>query len=67
MASNLKAAPDALTPDLVADFVRWLDRELPPRADDLGPITRGHVCAHGVRWPHACVPCDAAAWDLRLG
>jgi hypothetical protein len=29
--SNIKGAPEALTPNLVADFVRWLDRELPPR------------------------------------
>lgn len=28
---------------------------------DLGPISRGHVCNHGVRWPHPCPPCDHAA------
>lgn len=60
---NIKGAPDALTPDLVADFVRWLDRELPPRNDDLGRISRGHVCAHGIAWPHLCGPCDSAAWN----
>jgi len=30
---------------------------------DLGSIERGHICKHGVRWPHACQPCDDAAWD----
>lgn len=29
---------------------------------DLGKIEAGHVCKHGVRWPHACGPCDDAAW-----
>lgn len=32
---------------------------------DLGKIERGHVCKHGVRWPHACQPCDDAAWEAR--
>jgi hypothetical protein len=32
---------------------------------DLGRIERGHVCKHGVRWPHACPPCDDAAWNAR--
>lgn len=31
---------------------------------DLGKIGPGHVCKHGVRWPHACVPCDEAAWAM---
>lgn len=31
---------------------------------DLGPIAKGHVCKHGVRWPHECRPCDDAAWEL---
>jgi hypothetical protein len=61
--SNIKAAPDALSPDLVADFIAWLDRDVAPRVDDLGPIARGHICAHDVRWPHSCAPCDDAAWD----
>lgn len=26
-------------------------------------IERGHVCPHGIRWPHACQPCDDAAWQ----
>ena len=30
---------------------------------DLGNLERGHVCKHGVRWPHACQPCDDAAWQ----
>ena len=30
---------------------------------DLGRIGRGHVCKHGVRWPHPCQPCDDAAWE----
>lgn len=33
---------------------------------DLGEIRPGHVCKHGVRWPHPCVPCDDAAWELHL-
>lgn len=32
---------------------------------DLGKIERGHVCKHGVRWPHACNDCDEAAWAAR--
>jgi len=28
-------------------------------------IERGHVCEHGIRWPHACQPCDDAAWAQR--
>lgn len=28
---------------------------------DLGRIKPGHVCKHGVRWPHACNECDNAA------
>lgn len=28
---------------------------------DLGKIERGHVCKHGVRWPHPCDECDAAS------
>jgi len=23
----------------------------------------GHVCEHGVRWPHECKPCADAAWE----
>lgn len=30
---------------------------------DHGRIGPGHVCKHGVRWPHACQPCDEAAWE----
>lgn len=33
---------------------------------DLGPISRGHVCKHGVRWPHECKPCADASWELHL-
>lgn len=33
---------------------------------DLGHIERGHICKHGVRWPHACQPCDDAAWEAEL-
>lgn len=33
---------------------------------DLGQIERGHVCKHGIRWPHPCQPCDDAAWQLHL-
>jgi hypothetical protein len=29
---------------------------------DHGQIGPGHVCKHGVRWPHPCNPCDDAAW-----
>lgn len=31
---------------------------------DLGNIGPGHVCKHGVRWPHGCVPCGADAMEL---
>jgi hypothetical protein len=31
-------------------------------SDRIGP---GHVCAHGIRWPHACGHCDDAAWERR--
>jgi hypothetical protein len=24
---------------------------------DAGPIERGHVCKHGIRWPHECREC----------
>lgn len=27
---------------------------------DLGKIRPGHVCKHGIRWPHPCDECDAA-------
>lgn len=30
---------------------------------DLGRIKPGHVCKHGIRWPHACDECDTAAFD----
>lgn len=30
--------------------------------NDLGQIRAGHVCKHGVRWPHKCRPCADAAW-----
>jgi hypothetical protein len=33
--------------------------------DDLGGLSAGHVCAHGVRWPHQCDPCDSASWATR--
>lgn len=29
---------------------------------DLGSIGPGHVCKHGIRWPHRCDPCADAAW-----
>lgn len=32
---------------------------------DLGKISPGHACKHGIRWPHACQPCDDAAWAAR--
>jgi hypothetical protein len=32
---------------------------------DLGRIKPGHVCKHGIRWPHACDECDADALALR--
>jgi hypothetical protein len=34
---------------------------------DLGRIEPGHVCKHGVRWPHPCEQCDEAAWALHAG
>lgn len=30
---------------------------------DLGKIGPGHVCKHGIRWPHPCDPCDDEAWS----
>jgi len=35
------------------------------RDPDLGKIGPGHVCKHGIRWPHPCQPCDDAAWNAR--
>jgi hypothetical protein len=41
-----------------------LERLVRLQADpDTGPIQRGHVCKHGVRWPHECRECADAAWD----
>lgn len=34
----------------------------PDSDPDLGKIGPGHVCKHGIRWPHACEPCDEAAY-----
>jgi hypothetical protein len=28
---------------------------------DAGKISAGHICKHGVRWPHSCTNCDARA------
>jgi len=36
-----------------------------PADPDLGELKPGHVCKHGVRWPHRCDPCAEAAWALR--
>ena len=33
---------------------------------DLGPISRGHACKHGVRWPHYCHPCAERAYERFL-
>lgn len=33
---------------------------------DLGRIGPGHICKHGIRWPHACDECDEAAWSSRV-
>ena len=30
---------------------------------DTGLIQQGHVCKHGVRWPHECRECVDAAWE----
>ena len=27
---------------------------------DLGKISEGHVCKHGIRWPWQCHECDRA-------
>jgi hypothetical protein len=36
-----------------------------PNVDpDLGKIGPGHVCKHDVRWPHACLECDALSWAV---
>jgi hypothetical protein len=34
----------------------------PPTPTQEGP---GHVCKHGIRWPHPCDDCDSAAWEAR--
>lgn len=31
---------------------------------DTGKIGPGHICKHGVRWPHPCFPCDQVAWKI---
>ena len=42
-------------------------RELTSETDpDHGRIGPGHVCKHGIRWPHPCQPCDDAAYLARL-
>lgn len=33
-----------------------------PADPDLGQLEAGHVCKHGVRWPHGCRACDGDAW-----
>ncbi|WP_066517657.1 hypothetical protein [Sphingobium cloacae] len=66
--SNIKSAPDALTPVKVEQLLDWMDarRRVPVmNAADLVQIARGHVCQHGVRWPHPCGLCDDAAWAQR--
>jgi len=30
---------------------------------DTGPIRAGHICKHGVIWPHECKPCADDAWE----
>lgn len=29
---------------------------------DTGKISEGHVCKHGIRYPHECQPCADDAW-----
>ena len=31
---------------------------------DLGSIGKGHICRHGIHWPHACSKCDDLAFKL---
>lgn len=33
---------------------------------DLGRIKPGHVCKHGIRWPHSCAECDDDAYRAAL-
>jgi hypothetical protein len=44
------------------DYKMMLDRYTDD--PDLGELQSGHVCKHGVRWPHRCDPCADAAWKL---
>lgn len=37
------------------------------RDPDHGKIGSGHICKHGVRWPHPCEPCDDAVWEHQKG
>lgn len=30
---------------------------------DTGMIKAGHICKHGIRWPHQCQPCSELAWE----
>ena len=48
-----------------ADLAKGLKMGTLALDPDLGNIKPGHICKHGVRWPHACDECDAAALDLR--
>ena len=43
--------------------VIWSHPREPDRAadPDHGRISPGHVCKHGISWPHPCEPCDRAA------
>lgn len=33
---------------------------------DLGEIKPGHVCKHGIRWPHPCQPCDDLSYMTHI-
>lgn len=51
------------TPPAFAEFLVSIARIAESKnAADLGQIQKGHVCKHGVRWPHECRPCAEASW-----
>jgi len=60
----LDMAAGLMDPGKAYDLVREARDAIGNEVADKGAdrIQRGHICEHGIRWPHACQPCDDAAW-----
>jgi hypothetical protein len=61
---NAGSAPAAAIPAGITGRIHQEEPQHPLADPDLGRIERGHVCKHGIRWPHPCDQCDALAWAL---